>query len=349
MKAILIDKLIENLNLESRFFRRALRMAIAVFIAVFLYRYFSLTQGFWLPLTVVVVMQSTTAATLRKGLQRFLGTIIGIILGSLIVLKIHNPNIIDFLLVLFLCVAYYLKSFNLVNYGIFVVPLTIMVVFLVSAIVPQESHHLILARLYDTTLGAILGVLITLFVFPSSLKQDIDKAIKKTLVVQYQYLNTILNLMLQETNGKQCCRQKRLEFENCLSTNRLLFNDWMYELWLKVEPKHRHENMVIQLEKLGQFLFSLHQLARQSYSETLPKDLRNSLEILSHAAQQTAKNAAKNSFTDLPIFTSQLADLHENKKHSISNDLLSVTALLADLEGYFKCLAEFQILQSKQL
>ena len=121
----------QNFTLKSPIFRRSARMAIAMFIAVLIYRLSNVTQGFWVPLTVAIVMQTTTAATLRKGLQRFLGTVIGIMIGILLLHLVHSAWMIDALLICFLFLAYALKSFNLVNYGIFVVPLSIMVTLLV--------------------------------------------------------------------------------------------------------------------------------------------------------------------------------------------------------------------------
>lgn len=348
MTTQLLNKLVENFNLQSRIFRRAIRTSIAVFISVILYRHFSLTQGFWFPLTIVIVMQASTAATLRKGLQRFLGTIIGIVIGSLLALHIHNSYSIDFLLIFFLFVAYYAKSFNLINYGIFVVPLTIMVVFLVSALVPQESHHLILARLYDTSLGALLGVLITLFVFPNSLEQDVDKGIKKTIKIQYQYFNAVLNLLLARADSKQLALQKRERFEQCLSTNRILFNEWIYELWLKLEPKHRHENIIIQIEKLGQFLFALHHLARSGIPESLSTQLNSIIYNLSRDALLAAKHDALINSAFSTTLKQIIKEIHEIKNRLTNDDdLLFITSLLVNLEDYNLCLIELQHLLMK--
>ena len=142
-----LTKLYNNLTLQSIFFRRASRVSIAVFFSVLLYRYFSILQGLWIPLTIIIVMQGTTAATFRKGLQRFLGTLIGAILGSLIYIYVKNPIYLDIILVLSFFIAYYMKASIMVNYGIFVIPITIMVVVLVSNFLPNEAYALIPARL----------------------------------------------------------------------------------------------------------------------------------------------------------------------------------------------------------
>ncbi len=252
--------------ISSPLIRRALRMAIAMFMAVIAYRTIGLTQGFWVPLTVCIIMQTTTGATLRKGLQRLVGTFLGIIIGSLLVMWIHESLIIDILLVLFLFLAYALKAFNLTNYGIFVVPLTIMVVFLVSAVAPQEAYHLIWARLYDTALGAIIAVLITFLIFPISLKAEVKKGKVNIINAQAQYLDAIFNLLLQVApDSAQQAMQKRHQFELALAENRRLYSDWVYELGLNFSSKNSQLNFLTQTEKLGQFLFALHHIARQGW------------------------------------------------------------------------------------
>ncbi len=338
----LTTRLFDNFNLQSRIFRRAACTFIAIFIAVIIYRYFSLTQGFRVPLTTIIVMQSSTAATLRKGLQRFLGTIIGIILGSLLALHIHNSYLLDFFLVFFIFVAYYAKAFNIINYGIFVVPLTIMIVFLVSALVPQESHRLILARLYDTSLGAAIGVVITFFILPNSLEDDVNNGITNIITTQFQYLSSILKLLLNPVDNIALANSKQKSFEQCLTHNRLLFNDWIYELWLKIEPKqHQHELIIILFEKLGQLLFALHHLTRDGMSQSLYLELnpiiRNFIKDITHVSKQgfTKDTEFQQRFNE------HILSLKELKKGiTQSDDLLFMTSLILNLEEYYSCVKE---------
>jgi uncharacterized membrane protein YccC len=95
-------KLLHEANLESLGFRRALRSAIVVFLSVIICHIFSLTQGYWVTMTAVIVVQTTVGATLRKSCQRFLGTLLGVAIASFLLLWIHHRFLIELLVLFFL-------------------------------------------------------------------------------------------------------------------------------------------------------------------------------------------------------------------------------------------------------
>lgn len=217
-------------NISYLFSRKTIRYFFAILIAMFVARYFSFTQGFWIPLTTAIVLQGTLGSTLRKGLQRFVGTILGILLGTIFVLCFHNMWVIQALLVITLFVAYYLKACNILNYGIFVVPLSAMVVMLVSVLVPAEAHALIWARCYDTTIGALIAVVMAALFFPQSQLKLLKLSVEKTEAA-------LLNYYAGFMKGSGALHQARLELEESLSDNRTLYADAFYELmWM---PKRR--------------------------------------------------------------------------------------------------------------
>lgn len=320
----IFNTLYQNLSFSNIFLRRAVRTGVAVFISVLIYRDLSLVQGFWVPLTVIIVMQATTAATLRRGIQRFLGTFLGILLGSILVLNIKNTMVIDIFLIVFVFLAYYLKAFKEINYGVFVVPLTMMVVFLMAAVVPEKSHQLILARLYDTSLGALIGVIVTFVVLPNSLKEDINQGINALLLAQYQYLYAICHYLLQNDKNPEQMNQSRYTFETALSADRRFYNDWRYEVWAKFKKNHYYYAFLLHSEKLGQFLFSMHHLAHQA-SASLDDDVKI---LLANICKLTEEIDAQH----LP----ELASINEQIKKIkfISTRSAFNNALIEDLVGY---------------
>ncbi len=285
-----ILKLQEHCNLRSSVFRRALRMALAMFVGTVIYYYAHLMQGFWVPLTVCIVMQLTTGGTLRKGLQRFVGTILGLLIGFLLVEWIHSLWVIDLLLVVFLTLTYMTKAFNLVNYGIFVVPLSAMVAILVTFFVPHEANSLIVARLYDTTIGAALGVVFTLLIFPTSLKPEIEKNNQHTLQLQQHYLQAILQHLLRHDNSEALLKQSFNQFTTALMENRRLYADWVYEVWFDSERKQTQQKFLKTTEKTGQALFALQELAREGLPDDTASELRDGLVKISEIVSAAAIN-----------------------------------------------------------
>ncbi len=255
--------------------KRALRMAVALAIAVFAYRYFSITQGFWVPLTTIIVLQPTLSATLRKGMQRFIGTIIGIIVGSIIAFYAHEPWQFDILLVLMLFVAYYLKSFNLVNYGIFVVPLTAMVVMLVSELLPADAGSLILARIIDTSLGAFIAVAISFIFLPVAHEKVIKKGFSSFAHAAKRYRDYLSN---NKAGTEEQGLGLRQQLENSLLENQIYYQDSHYEYVFNKNKRIAYKTYIVNARKLTQLLIGFDDLL--SSSDESPGDLMGQYQAL---------------------------------------------------------------------
>lgn len=248
--------------------KRALRMALALGFSTFIYRYFSIMQGFWIPVTCLIVLQPTLGSTLRKGLQRFLGTILGILLGTGILMCTQQSWQVDFLLLLLLFVAFYAKSFTIVNYGIYVVPVTAMMVMLISAIEPQHTSALILARLYDTSLGALIAVIASLIFFPLTHETLVQEGLSTLRKSSEVYLNALLNERLDQLNVL------RQQFEQSLSAYRIIYEDSFYEHIFRPKKKQFYEQKFSDARKMGQLMIGYDDLLSQ---KNPPQDLKSAL------------------------------------------------------------------------
>ncbi len=71
-------------NPNSNTLRYAIRSAIAATFAFAIYRFFHIKNGYWLPFTVMLVMQPYFRATIKKAFDRVLGTIFGVIAGGML-------------------------------------------------------------------------------------------------------------------------------------------------------------------------------------------------------------------------------------------------------------------------
>ncbi|PIQ42588.1 MAG: hypothetical protein COV52_00310 [Gammaproteobacteria bacterium CG11_big_fil_rev_8_21_14_0_20_46_22] len=229
---------------------KMLRMGLAVFIALLVQDYAGLTQGFWVPMTTMIVLQASLGSTLRRGLQRFLGTLLGILIGSTIVVFIHDAWLAQALLVLTVFLAFYAKAFNITNYGIFVVPLSAMVVMLIATVAPNETLHLIPARCYDTGLGALIAVIMSAVFFPVGQIRTLKESFIRTENAVKQYL-------LSFQKDAKSLNDARNLLEQSLSENRTLYADAFYEIvWLPKKRRALHETM-LGFEKTAQLLCGL--------------------------------------------------------------------------------------------
>lgn len=72
-------------NFNSHTLRYALRMAIAAALGFFVYVALDIDHGYWLPFTILVVIQPYFGATLNKASDRIWGTLLGGLAGGLLV------------------------------------------------------------------------------------------------------------------------------------------------------------------------------------------------------------------------------------------------------------------------
>jgi uncharacterized membrane protein YccC len=145
-----------NLRVDSPAFRHALRCGVCVALALALSHALPLSRGYWMPMTVAIVLRPDFGATWRIGLLRVAGTLGGLLLTTA---ALHFAGTERFwpalALLAVLCFAY--RELAAVHYGIAVVCLTGLVVILLSfdGIPPETAVQ---ARAIDTVLGAALAL-----------------------------------------------------------------------------------------------------------------------------------------------------------------------------------------------
>jgi uncharacterized membrane protein YccC len=149
-------KLRANLSLDSAAFRHALRMAACVAIGEALNHVTGSRRGYWMPMTISIVLRPDFAATFSRGVLRLAGTLAGLLVATgLVHYLMPSAGVEIFLIVLF---TFLLRCFGSANYGIFVTALTSLVVFLVS-ITGVEPGPVMIARGLNTLAGGAIALL----------------------------------------------------------------------------------------------------------------------------------------------------------------------------------------------
>jgi uncharacterized membrane protein YccC len=145
-----------NLSLHSAAFRHALRLAGCVAIGEALNHVTGSRRGYWMPMTISIVLRPDFAATFSRGVLRLGGTLAGLLVATGIVhFLVPSTGIEIFLIVAF---TFLLRCFGSANYGIFVTALTALVVFLVS-ITGLAPGPIMLARGLNTLAGGAIALL----------------------------------------------------------------------------------------------------------------------------------------------------------------------------------------------
>jgi Fusaric acid resistance protein-like len=150
------------LSLRNSVCRYSLRMALVVMAAAEIYRHLNFLSGYWIPMTTLLVVRSDLVQTLRRGMMRVAGTLVGAGAAGLIATHLHpSPVVLAALIVFFAWWAYSVLN---VNYSLFTLNLTAYVVFLLSlsGLPPAEVVH---RRAAYTALGGVLALLAYVDVF----------------------------------------------------------------------------------------------------------------------------------------------------------------------------------------
>ena len=143
--------------------RHALRLAVVAAIGEIVAQASGLAHGYWIVLTILIVLRPDYASTIYRGVQRAGGTVIGAGLGVATALLLHvGTAALVAAIGVTMTVAYAVFA---VNYLLFAVFLTDFVVTLM-ALLGQTAEQTVAFRLIGTGVGAALA-LIGYLVWPS--------------------------------------------------------------------------------------------------------------------------------------------------------------------------------------
>jgi uncharacterized membrane protein YccC len=158
-----VSTLAATFSWESAVLRHALRVAVAGAAAVALTSYFHVERGYWMTLTVIIILQPYTSATFLRGVQRIVGTILGGVVAAVLILTVHNPAV---MLALVFAGAAVTVAFLRVNYALYSLFLT--PTFILLAELNVVDRHLVMVRIGNTLIGALLAYAAAWLLWPAS-------------------------------------------------------------------------------------------------------------------------------------------------------------------------------------
>jgi uncharacterized membrane protein YccC len=145
-----------HLTWSSPVLRHAVRLASATAIGIGIARFADVPHGYWIPLTVVMVLRPETAHTYTRCVGRVAGNVVGIVVASAVILLLHPTGFTAVALaVVFLGVAYAVSDFG---YLALSAALAAAIVFLID-VGGTAGGAAVGDRLLATLIGGALAVL----------------------------------------------------------------------------------------------------------------------------------------------------------------------------------------------
>jgi uncharacterized membrane protein YccC len=185
-----INPLIEirnNLTFRSSSFRHALRLGFATGLGSLLASVFHLTRGYWIPMTVVLVLKPNFGGTLQRSVQRVTGTVCGALLAAMILFFLNDSLLLFPILAILSFATFTLRNRN---FGLFALALTPMVMVMLDVAHPITVSDSLFRILY-TVIGSIVALVSGYALFPTWERHRLPFHIAKALKSEVAFIRVL--------------------------------------------------------------------------------------------------------------------------------------------------------------
>lgn len=290
-----------NLSLDSAACRHAVRLAVCVAGSDALARGFELRRSYWLPMTIAIVLKPDFTATFSRGVLRLAGTFAGLAFATALfhVLPAGSGWQVAAIAVL----MFVLRCFGAANYGILVLAVTGLVVFMIAmtGVAPKE---VIAARGVNTAIGGAIALL-AYGLWPTWERTQVSEALARMLdafrnyfqYVQQSYLKPELSFAHELDRTRVAARLARSNLEASIeraSAEPGFTKDTMSSFSAMLASTHRLAHALLALEA---GLSSSRPVPAREAFRTFANDVEVTLHTL--AAVLRGSTLAPNSLPDL--------------------------------------------------
>ncbi|WP_138432103.1 FUSC family protein [Fodinibius saliphilus] len=216
---------VDNFSFDSSYFRYALRTATTAVAGYSMAHFLGFENAYWVLLTVLVVMKPGYGVTSQRFFHRIIGTLIGaaIAYGLYLLDPSHVASLIIFGVSLTLAFTFVVR-----NYVIASSFFTIFVIFMYSFL-NREIPSMVVFRVVDTIVGAVLVIGAVRFLWPSWEYQKFPALLRKSLFSNKLYLQEVLNHLFEgsfdEKNYRLTRKEAYVDIANVISSYHRLAND----------------------------------------------------------------------------------------------------------------------------
>lgn len=156
-------QLSDNLSLQSDIFRHALRVSIAALAGYIVSHLLDLGHGYWILLTIIVILKPAYSITKKRNYQRVLGTLGGALAGLLILFFIKDGRVLFGIMLLLMIATYSVIRLNYLLAVIFMTPYVLLLFHLL------DSNHfatVLQDRVIDTVIGSTIAFAANFMLLP---------------------------------------------------------------------------------------------------------------------------------------------------------------------------------------
>lgn len=217
-----------HFSLQSNVLRHAIRLAILTAVICLLVESLHLKLGYWILLTGIIVCQPNYSATITRLKQRILGTLLGVLIGS--VMPFFVPTLAGKLVIVVVStMLFFIFRTRRYSFSTFFITVQVLVGF---AIIGIDTQAAMLPRFVDTTLGAVLAWIAVWFLWPDWRYLTLGRIADQTLGCDAVYLRQVAQQLLHGRKDDVAYRAARRDAYELAAT----LSNTIADMFL--EPQH---------------------------------------------------------------------------------------------------------------
>lgn len=217
----LAENLLSMLRINTLTFKFAIRSAVAATVALFIYKWYEIDHGFWIPFSVMIVIQPYFGATFKKARDRTSGTLLGVVAGSFLLWLPKGYFLHEAVLfITFILMVYFVKKKY--SYSAFFITLNLLLLFNIES---SFSNMLMVTRVVATIGGSLLAVAAGWLLLPTWDKKLLPAYVARAIAANCEYFVKTLFVPEEHQNWTRYKRQAESENSNAFES----FNRYLQE------------------------------------------------------------------------------------------------------------------------
>jgi uncharacterized membrane protein YccC len=177
-----------NLSIHSNAFRHAIRVSVGLILAFLISRFTHIGHGYWITLTVLVILKPAYSLTRQRNRERLLGTIIGAVVAGFILYVVKAGWVLVSIMTIMMIGTYSLLR---LKYFLAVVFMTVYLLIAFYLLKEADFQSIIKDRVLDTLLGSVLALAVTYLIPPRWEHQQIGAVVQQSLKANAAYYKYI--------------------------------------------------------------------------------------------------------------------------------------------------------------
>ncbi|MBD2445605.1 FUSC family protein [Nostoc sp. FACHB-152] len=329
----IIDTLRNNFTFNSVIFRHALRLALITTFAEFIASVLQLPRGYWITLTALVALKPNFGGTFQTTVQRVIGTILGGIIGIILILLVNNQTAIALCLLLLVFIA---MSVRALSYSLFTILLTPAIILLLN-LISTSGWQVGVLRIVDSLVGGGLALVGSYLLFPRWERQQLPAQLEKTIRANLSYFQQVITNYLHPQPNlfasiNTLRHQAALENSNASAAAQRLFSEPRH-VQGEIEPvmtlilyiRSLFSSVTTLAEHLSEFSGEYQFIQLQQLTDTIVQVLENLADALQqgHSPQPLP---ALDSY--LEVILNQIEQLHTARLSEIATNSHTLTPTL---------------------